>query len=71
MRADFLPEHVERLLHWVDASPQGGLSRGGIFTAWRQWQLGRPCWREPAYEPPLVGQWGPGERSGTGWAALP
>ena len=44
MRADFLPEHVERLLHWVGASPQGGLSRGAIFAAWRRWQLGRPCW---------------------------
>ncbi|CAJ1400545.1 unnamed protein product [Effrenium voratum] len=43
MRADFLPERVERLLHWVDASPQRGLSRGAIFTAWRRWQLGRPC----------------------------
>ena len=52
-RADFLPERVERLLHWVEASPHGGLSRGTIFTAWRRWELGRPCWREPEYEPVL------------------
>ena len=49
MRADFLPEHVERLLHWVDASSGWTQPR----TAWRRWQLGRPCWREPAYEPVL------------------